>query len=91
MGGCTKWVKGRERYRLPVTERISHRDKRYSVGSVVNSAVIVLRGDSSHACGEHSIMCALVGPLCCTTETSVTLCVNCTSVKKEITWSEFVP
>ena len=43
--GQAKWVKGNERYRFPVMERISHGDKRHSVGYTVNSTVIVLYGD----------------------------------------------
>ena len=42
-----KWVKGRRRYRLPVRERVSHRNKRYSIGNTVSGFVIALYSDRS--------------------------------------------
>ena len=40
-----KWVKGSGRYRLPVMEQISHRNKRHSISNIVNDTAIVLYGD----------------------------------------------
>ena len=57
--------------------------EKYSMGSIVNG-VIVLYGDRySYICVEHSIIYKVVDSLCCTPETNVTLCVNCSSIKKE--------
>ena len=39
------WVKGSRRYRFPVIEGISYRDRRHSIGNIVNDTVIVLYGD----------------------------------------------
>ena len=39
------WLKGSGTYRLPVMERKSHRDERYSTGNIVNGIVIVLYGE----------------------------------------------
>jgi len=44
-GGWAKRMKGSEKYRLPVMERIIHGDKRHSIGNRVNGVVIVLYGD----------------------------------------------
>ena len=35
----------------------------------------------SCTCDEHGIMHRVVKPLCCTSETNVTLCVNYTQIK----------
>ena len=43
--GLTKWVKGSERYRLPVREWSSHKNQKPSIGNIVNDIVIVLYGD----------------------------------------------
>ena len=77
--GWVKWVKGSGRYRLPVTVLISQWKKRY-IENIVNGNVITLVTDWSHTCGEHSIMYKVVEELCCMPETSVTLCVNYTSM-----------
>jgi len=45
VGRWAKWVKEGGRYRPPVMERISHRDKRYSVRNIVSGIVIALYGD----------------------------------------------
>jgi len=36
VGGWAKQVKGSGRYRLPVRESISHRNRRCSIGNIVN-------------------------------------------------------
>jgi len=40
-----KWVEGSGRYRLLVTEGVSHGDKRYSIGNIVSGIRITLYGD----------------------------------------------
>ena len=35
-------MKGSGKYSLPILQRISHRDERYSIGKVVNGIVIAL-------------------------------------------------
>lgn len=37
--------------------------------------------DSNYTCGNLSMMYRLVEPLCCTLDTNVTVCINCTKVK----------
>ena len=56
--------------------------KEITVGDVVGIVTGCMVTDGSCACGEHSMMQRLVESLCCTPEPKVTLCVNCTSIKK---------
>ena len=52
-----KSVKESGRYGLPVMERVSQRDERYSTGNTVSGVVIMLYSDrSSYTCGEHCII-----------------------------------
>lgn len=44
-GIWAKWVKGNERYKYPVIEQVSHENKRYNIGNLVNSTVIALYDD----------------------------------------------
>lgn len=53
VGGWAKRVKADGRYRLPVTEQISHRDKRYSIRNTVNGWLHATVTDGSYACSEH--------------------------------------
>ena len=39
--------------------------------------------DGSYICDQHRVMYRLAESLCCTPETDVILCVNCTSKKKK--------
>ena len=41
-GETGKMDEGEQRYRLPVMARVSHREKRYSIGKVVNGIVRAL-------------------------------------------------
>ena len=38
-------MKGRGRYRAPVMERISHRDKKYDIGNIDSGVIIPLYSD----------------------------------------------
>jgi len=40
-----KYVKGSGRYRLPVTQLVSHGDEKYSIGNIAIGIVIGLYGD----------------------------------------------
>lgn len=81
MKGQAKWIKGRRRNRLWVMEWTSHRNKRYSIGSMVSGTIIVLYSDSRYTC-DHSITNRIVDSLCCTLETNVTLCLNYGQIQK---------
>ena len=48
--GWMKRVKGREGYRVPLTEWLRLRNKRHSVGNVVAGIVITLCGDRWQLC-----------------------------------------
>ena len=41
----TKWVKRSGRYRLPVMGGVSHKNKRHSIGNIVNETVIAMYDD----------------------------------------------
>ena len=40
VGGWTKWVKGRGKFRVPVIELINHKAQRYSIGNLVSGIII---------------------------------------------------
>ena len=46
--------------------------------------------DGSYAYDEHSITYRVAKLLCCTLETSIILCVNCTSIKNYLVWLHFM-
>ena len=49
--------KEKPRHRLPIMEWISHGDKRYSMGNIVNGTIITLYIDGIYTCGECHITC----------------------------------
>ena len=62
---------------------MSHRDERYNVANIVNNPVTTLHGDFAYL-GERWVLHRIVEWICCTPETSITLYVNYTSVKKRV-------
>ena len=76
-------MKGNGRYRLPVTEGVSHKDASHITGTqrCYYDSRTVTRG--LYTCAERSITNRLVKSLCRTLETIRTFYINCTSVKKK--------
>lgn len=68
-----------------VIKQVSHGDEKYSVENIVNNIVIVLVTDGDYTChSECRVMYRMVGSICHTPETNVTLYANCTLIKKRM-------
>lgn len=70
-------------YRTPVMERVSHRDKMYTIYSGWEYSKWYCNIVWSHACGKHGITYRSVESICCTPKTDVKSCANYTSFKKK--------
>ena len=76
-------MKGNGRYRLPVTEGVSHKDASHITGTqrCYYDSRTMTRG--LYTCAERNITNRLVKSLCRTLETIRTFYINHTSVKKK--------